>query len=52
MWNILKEHGIDPTPERNRTTWAAFLRSQAQTILAADFFEAKTLTGTTLHVLA
>jgi len=34
--NILKEHGIDPTPERDHTTWATFLRSQAQAILAID----------------
>ncbi|MFD0031448.1 integrase core domain-containing protein [Streptomyces sp. NPDC127172] len=52
VWNILKEHGIDPAPERNSTTWAAFLRSQGQAILAADFFETKTLAGTTLYVLA
>src|SRR4030088_765578 len=37
VWNILKEHGIDPAPERDHTTWATFLRSQAQAILAADF---------------
>ncbi|MGX1668066.1 integrase core domain-containing protein [Streptomyces sp. NPDC055400] len=52
VWNILKKHGIDPAPERDHTTWAAFLRSQAHAILAADFFETKTLTGTTLYVLA
>ncbi len=52
VWNILKEHGIDPAPERDHTTWAAFLRSQAQAILAADFFETKTLNGATLYVLA
>ncbi|MBD3008250.1 transposase [Streptomyces sp. 5-10] len=52
MWNILKEHGIDPAPERDHTTWATFLRSQAQAILAADFFETKTLNGATLYVLA
>ncbi|MBL1102544.1 transposase [Streptomyces sp. 205] len=52
MWNILKEHGIDPAPQRNHTTWATFLRSQAQAILAADFFETKTPTGATLYILA
>jgi hypothetical protein len=52
MWNILKEHGIDPAPERNHTTWPAFLRSKAHAILPADFFETKTLTGATLYVLA
>ncbi|MFF1360991.1 integrase core domain-containing protein [Streptomyces sp. NPDC058297] len=52
VWNILKEHGIDPAPERHHTTWTTFLRSQAHAILAADFFETKTLTGATLYVLA
>ncbi|MGA6160715.1 helix-turn-helix domain-containing protein [Stenotrophomonas sp. NPDC087984] len=52
VWNILKEHGIDPAPERDHTTWTAFLHSQAQAILAADFFETKTLNGATLYVLA
>ncbi|MGW9030379.1 integrase core domain-containing protein [Streptomyces sp. NPDC055722] len=52
VWNILKEHGIAPAPERNHTTWPAFLRSQAHAILAAYFFETKTLTGATLYVLA
>jgi putative transposase len=29
VWEILKEHGIQPAPERASTTWADFLRSQA-----------------------
>ena len=52
VWNILHQHGIDPAPERNRTTWTAFLRSQAQAIVAIDFFETQTLTGARLTVLA
>ncbi|MFD0503249.1 hypothetical protein ACFQ0G_10645 [Streptomyces chiangmaiensis] len=28
VWNILKEQGIAPAPERNHTTWPAFLRFQ------------------------
>ncbi len=52
VWNILHQHGIDPAPERNRTTWTAFLHSQAQAIVAIDFFETRTLTGTRLTVLA
>ncbi|MGI5516003.1 integrase core domain-containing protein [Streptomyces sp. CA-106131] len=52
VWNILNDHGINPAPERDHTTWATFLRSQAQAILAADFFETKTLTGATLYVFA
>lgn len=52
IWEILKDAGIDPAPERVSDNWAGFLRSQAQAILAADFFEAVTLTGTRLYVLA
>src|SRR4051795_1397786 len=52
VWEILREAGIDPAPERTSTTWATFLRSQAEAILAADFFETVTLTGTRLYVLA
>jgi putative transposase len=52
VWEILKDAGVDPAPERTSTTWAAFLRSQAEAILAADFFEMVTLTGRRLLVLA
>ena len=52
VWNILHEHGIDPAPERSHTTWANFLSSQAQAIVAADFFETRTLTGAAITVLA
>jgi putative transposase len=52
VWEILREAGIDPAPERAASTWAAFLRSQAEAILAVDFFEAVTLTGARLYVLA
>jgi putative transposase len=52
VWEILKEAGIDPAPERSATTWADFLRSQAEALLACDFFETVTLTGTPMFVLA
>jgi putative transposase len=52
VWGILKESGIDSAPRRTSDTWATFLRSQAQAIIAADFFETTTLTGTRLYVLA
>jgi putative transposase len=45
-----KDAGIDPAPQRTSTTWATFLRSQAQAIVAADFFETVTLTGTRMYV--
>jgi hypothetical protein len=49
VWEILKDAGIDPAPQRTSTTWATFLRSQAQAIIAADFFETTTLTGENLR---
>jgi len=52
VWEILKDAGIDPAPERTSTSWAGFLRSQAEAVLAADFFETTTLTGTRMYVLA
>jgi hypothetical protein len=52
VWEILKDAGIDPAHQRTSTTWATFLRSQAQAILAADFFDTTTLTGARLYVLA
>jgi hypothetical protein len=52
VWEILKEAGIDPTPERSCTTWANFLRSQADALLACDFLETVTLSGSRMFVLA
>ncbi|WP_042430263.1 integrase core domain-containing protein [Streptacidiphilus anmyonensis] len=52
VWEILREHGIPPAPERNSTTWADFLRSQAEALLACDLFEVRTLTGARVYVFA
>src|SRR2546429_610029 len=52
VWEILKEHGVEPAPGRVQTTWATFLRSQAEALLACDFFETRTLSGARLHVFA
>ncbi|MFA1551890.1 integrase core domain-containing protein [Actinomadura chokoriensis] len=52
VWEILKDAGIDPAPERSATTWAGFLRSQAEALLACDFLETVTLTGARMYVLA
>ncbi|GAA3476176.1 integrase core domain-containing protein [Streptomyces yanii] len=49
---ILKEHGIPPAPEREGTTWADFLRSQADALLACDFFETRTPARARLYVVA
>src|SRR5215831_20675683 len=48
--NIVKQHGLEPAPERERkTTWKEFLSRQQDVIVAADFFtiEAWTCNGLT-----
>jgi transposase InsO family protein len=52
VWEILKDAGIDPAPQRTSSNWSTFLRSQAEAIIALDFFEAVTLTGTRRYVPA
>ena len=51
MWEILKDAGVDPSPDRAATGWAAFLRGQAEAILACDFIETATLSGQRQYVL-
>src|ERR1019366_8304810 len=43
---ILRNAGIDPAPRRTGPTWSQFLRSQAEAILACDFFTADLPGGT------
>jgi putative transposase len=52
VWEILKTNGIDPAPRRTAPTWSQFLRSQAEAILACDFFSVDLLDGTEACVLA
>src|SRR3984957_3348953 len=52
VWQILKGAGIDPAPRRDGPGWPEFLRSQAQGILALDFFTADLLNGARVYVLA
>jgi len=53
--NILKRHGIEPAPERNkRTSWITFLKAHWDVMAATDFFtvEVWTLRGlVTYYVL-
>jgi putative transposase len=51
VWQILKDAGIDPAPQRAGQTWRAFLDAQAKTILAADFFHVDTVFLRRLYVL-
>ncbi|MEU4220607.1 integrase core domain-containing protein [Actinoplanes sp. NPDC026623] len=52
VWEILHTAGIDPAPDRVTTTWTQFLHSQAEALLAVDFLDTITLTGTRLYILA
>src|SRR5262249_24172468 len=47
--NILKEHGIEPAPERSqKTTWKEFLTRHWEQIVASDFFTIEVWTPTGL----
>jgi hypothetical protein len=52
VWETLKKAGPGPAPRRTGPTWGQFLRSQAEAILATDFFTVDLLDGTTAYVLA
>ena len=48
---LLRANGLGPAPRRGGPTWSEFLRSQAQGILALDFFTVETALLHTLYVL-
>jgi transposase len=50
IWEILRTNGIDPAPRRTNPIWSQFLRSQAEAILACDFFIVDLLDGTQAYV--
>jgi transposase InsO family protein len=44
--NILKRHGVDPAPEREkRTSWTTFLKSHWDVMAATDFFTVEVWTA-------
>src|ERR1022692_807542 len=51
IWETLRTNGTGPAPRRTGPTWSQFLRSQAEAILACDFFTADLLDGTQAYVL-
>jgi putative transposase len=51
VWAILRRHGIDPSPKRRGPTWSEFLRTQASSMLACDFFTVDTVLLRRLYVL-
>jgi putative transposase len=52
VWEILTKAGIPPATGRAGPTWVQFLHSQAQAIIATDFFTVDLLNGTSVYVLA
>jgi transposase InsO family protein len=51
VWSVLKRHGIDPTPRRTGPTWQEFLKAQASTMVACDFFHVDTVLFRRFYVL-
>jgi putative transposase len=43
VWAILQRAGVDPTPIRSAVSWRQFLRAQAKSVLAVDFFTVDTV---------
>ncbi|MGI5134322.1 integrase core domain-containing protein [Streptomyces sp. CA-106110] len=52
VWGILNAAGIDPAPRRSGPSWREFLTTQAQGIIAADFFHVDTMLGKRLYTMA
>ncbi len=51
VWAIPRRHNIDPSTMRTGPTWNEFLRTQASTMLACDFFSVDTLLVRRIYVL-
>jgi len=48
---LLASAGLDPAPRRQAVSWPVFLRRQAASLLACDFFTVETVTLRRLYVL-
>jgi putative transposase len=48
---LLGHHGLGPAPRRGGVSWPVFLRQQAASVLACDFFTVETVWLKTLYVL-
>ena len=48
---LIASAGLEPAPRRAAVSWPAFLRRQAASLLACDFFTVETVTLRRLYVL-
>jgi transposase InsO family protein len=51
VWKVLRRAGVDPAPRRSGPTWQQFLTTQANAILACDFFTIDTVFLKRIYVL-
>jgi putative transposase len=51
VWTILQRAGVDPAPKRSALTWRQFLRAQAASVVALDFFTVDTVFLQRVYVL-
>jgi transposase InsO family protein len=51
VWAILQRAGVDAAPIRSAVSWRQFLRAQANSVLAVDFFTVDTVLLKRLYVL-
>jgi len=51
VWPILHRAGVDPAPTRSAISSRQFLRAQAKSVLAVDFFTVDTVLLKRLYVL-
>ena len=49
--NLLRGQGIGPAPRRSGPSWRAFIRQQAATMIACDFFTVETVSLRRIYVL-
>jgi len=49
--NVLKAHRLEPAPRRSGPSWKAFIRQQAQSMIASDFFTVETVSLRRIYVL-
>jgi transposase InsO family protein len=49
--NILRRQGIAPAPRRRGPSWRAFIRQQAESMIACDFFTVETVSLRRIYVL-